>query len=280
MVTDWEMPGLDGPELCRCIRNAKLPSYTYIILLTARNARRELLEGLSAGADEFLSKPFDPEELRVRLRSAERVLRLEEDLRSANAKLRAMNEQLQKTSRIDPLMEIGNRLAFEEEFSRFHERAMSGTEEYGIVMCDIDHFKKCNDRYGHLQGDEILRQVAKTIRWLLRSGDAAFRFGGEEVLLLLQAQGLEGATAAAERVRHEIQKRRFGIEPVHQMIQVTMSCGVASYPANYDPAAGWSSLVKAADEALYEAKNAGRNRVVAARPFDRGLKQLEALAVS
>ena len=267
VITDWQMPGLDGLQFCRQIRAAGLPGYTYIIVLTAHNQRSEMLEGLAAGADEFVSKPFDPKELRVRLRNAERVLRLEEDLRLANDKLRQMNQHLRKMSRLDPLMEIGNRLAFEEEFCLFHQRAMSSREDYGVVMCDIDHFKRCNDRYGHQQGDEILKQVAETIRALLRSEDAAFRFGGEEVLLLLPNQNLEGAGAAAERIRREIERQEFGVESVAEPIRITISCGVASYPANYDRQFGWAGLLKAADQALYEAKRAGRNRVATAQPL-------------
>lgn len=267
VITDWEMPGLDGLQLCRQIRAAGLPAYTYIIVLTAHSQRSEMIEGLAAGADEFVSKPFDPQELQVRLRSAERVLRLEADLGSTNEKLRQMNQHLHKMSRLDPLMEIGNRLAFEEEFCRFHQRAMSNQQAYGVVMCDIDHFKRCNDLYGHQQGDEILRQVAETIRALLRSGDAAFRFGGEEVLLLLPNQNLDGAGAAAERIRCEIERQEFGVGSLAEPIRVTISCGVASYPENYDRQFGWSGLLKAADQALYEAKDAGRNRVATAQPL-------------
>ena len=134
-------------------------------------------------------------------------------------------------------------------------------------MCDIDHFKRCNDRYGHQQGDEILKQVAETISALLRSEDAAFRFGGEEVLLLLPNQNLEVAGAAAERIRREIERQEFGIESVAEPIRITISCGVASYPANYDRQFGWAGLLKAADQALYEAKRAGRNRVATAQPL-------------
>ncbi len=268
VITDWEMPGLDGLQLCRQIRDAGLPAYTYIVLLTANNQRSAMLEGLAAGADEFVSKRCDPKELRVPLRSAERVLRLEAHLRLANEKLSQMNQHLRKMSRLDPLMEIGNRLAFEEEFCLFHQRAMSEQQEYGVVMCDIDHFKRCNDTYGHQQGDVILKRVAETIRMLLRSGDAAFRFGGGGgILLLLPKQSLEGASAAAERVRREVERQEFWVESIAEPIHVTISCGVASYPANYDRQLGWAGLLKAADQALYAAKDAGRNRVAAAQPL-------------
>ena len=119
VITDWDMPGPDGVELCRQIRNAALPSYTYIIFLTSRQKKHDLIEALSAGADDFISKPFHPQELKVRLRAAERILSLESDLRAVNRDLAVLNHRLMETSRVDPLMEIGNRLDFEEKISEF-----------------------------------------------------------------------------------------------------------------------------------------------------------------
>jgi len=230
VITDWEMPGMGGLELCRQIRNARLPRYTYVILLTARRGKRDVLDALSAGADDFMVKPFDREELAIRLHAAERILNLETQLSHANDELRRLNEGLLKKSRIDPLMEIGNRLAFEE----------------------------------HQYGDEVLRRLAKAVRSTLRTEDAAFRYGGEEILLLLYRQGPEGARNAAERVRKKV-----ALLPLPMMDaerHVTISCGVACYPENYDAEQGWKGLIRAADQALYEAKRLGRNRVAVARP--------------
>jgi len=262
VITDWEMPGLDGLELCREIRNLKLPSYTYIIMLTSRHERRHLIEGLSAGADDFVSKPFDPDEIRAHLHTSERILSLEAQLLDANQRLRLMNRRLRRTSRLDPLMEIGNRMAFEEELVAFHGQAMRRGEEYGLVMCDVDHFKRFNDRFGHQKGDEILRQVAAGIRQSIRAQDSAFRYGGEEVLILLQGQNLERSMAAAERVRRQVGQLEFQPDS-GAPCRITVSCGVASCPQNLDPARGWRSIVECADRALYQAKNAGRNRVAA-----------------
>jgi len=149
VVTDWEMPGIDGLDLCRRIREVRLPGYTYVIILSVRRGKTNLMRGLSVGADDFMAKPFDPEELRVRLHTAERILKLESQLSRANDELRRLNDGLLKKSRIDPLMEINNRLTFEEQFSQFHEICVEREVAYGIVMCDVDHFKRLNDHFGH-----------------------------------------------------------------------------------------------------------------------------------
>ena len=181
VVTDWDMPSPDGVELCRQIRDAALPSYTYIVFLTSRQRKHDLIEALSAGADDFISKPFHPQELRVRLRAAERILSLESDLREVNRDLVVLNRRLMETSRVDPLMEIGNRLDFEEKISEYHFQAVRHRETYGVVMCDVDHFKSFNDTFGHQYGDRVLQTVARAVRANLRSTDAAFRYGGEAI---------------------------------------------------------------------------------------------------
>lgn len=262
VITDWEMPGLNGLELCQKIRDIQLPGYTYIILLTSLAERRHLIQGFSAGADDFASKPFDPEEIRVRLRAAERILTLERKLLEANRSLTAVNGRLQKMSRLDPLMEIGNRMALEEEVAPFHHHAEEHGEPYGVVMCDVDHFKRFNDRYGHQFGDEVLRQVAAEIRKGIRSHDRAFRYGGEEVLVLLSRQNAERSVAVVERIRRHVEDLRF-MPPDGETCGITISCGVSSYPESFDGLESWHGLVERADQALYQAKAAGRNRVVA-----------------
>ncbi len=263
VITDWEMPGLSGPELCREIRNLKLPGYTYIIILTQRHERRYLIQGLEAGADDFASKPFDHDEMRVRLRAAERILTLESQLLEANRELTLVNDRLQKTLRLDPLTEIGNRLAFEVEVSAFHRHAVSRGAEYSLIMCDVDNFKQFNDRYGHQVGDEILRHIAAEIRKSIRAFDSAFRYGGEEIVVLLSGQNLERSVAAAERIRQQIAEMELCPGPGGSACRITISCGVASYPENFDPAGDWRGVLACADRALYRAKEAGRNRVEA-----------------
>ena len=265
IITDWEMPEMSGIELCRQVRGAELPIYTYILFLTSKQEKQHLIEALAAGADDFVSKPFNPHELQARLGAAERIVRLEADLRQANENLSVFNQRLLKMSRLDPLMEIGNRLDFEERIDMLHQRAVKGASDYGLVMCDVDNFKSPNDKYGHQNGDRVLRNIAAAIRESLRASDAAFRYGGEEILLFLAGQNLHGAAAAAERVRRRVEQQEFrGGEPAEKM-RVTISCGVASYPVNAQPGRDWQGIVEQADRALYEAKARGRNRVVAAR---------------
>ncbi len=275
VVTDWDMPGPDGIELCRQIRNAALPSYTYIVFLTSRQEKHDLIEALSAGADDFISKPFHPQELQVRLRAAERILSLESDLREVNRDLAVLNRRLMETSRIDPLMEIGNRLDFEEKISEYHFHAVRHRETYGVVMCDVDHFKSFNDTFGHQYGDRVLQTVATAVRASLRSTDAAFRYGGEEILLFLGNQNLQGAVRGAERVRKCVEREEIATNSAGEVQRLTISCGAASYPLALNSSLGWQGIVECADKALYEAKAAGRNCVVAACPDYAGILQFQ-----
>jgi len=261
VITDWEMPEIDGVELCRRIRKAQFRKYVYVILLTSRQSHDSMIEGLTAGADDYLSKPFDPNELRLRIKTAERILALEGKLLQVNDSLRRMNASLRATSRVDPLMEIGNRLAFEERIQGFHRHAEEKGDTYGVVMCDVDHFKLVNDTYGHQVGDDVLRLVASEVRAAVRSADFAFRYGGEEILLFLPYAGLAGAERAAERVRRFVEQKEFRVEGATEEHRITMSCGVAAYPRHARGGAGWNAIVEAADRALYQAKSAGRNRV-------------------
>jgi diguanylate cyclase (GGDEF)-like protein len=163
-------------------------------------------------------------------------------------------------------MEIGNRLAFEEEVSAFHRHAVSRGEGYGLIMCDVDHFKRFNDRYGHPMGDEVLRRVAAEIRKSIRILDSAFRYGGEEIVILLTGRNLDLSTIAAERVRLQIENLKISPDPGAPPCRVTMSCGVAAYPESFEEAGDWHGLVACADKALYWAKAAGRNLVVPFSP--------------
>lgn len=260
VVTDLQMEGETGEDLCRRIRSTVLPSYTYILVLTRLSDREHLINALSAGADEFIGKPFDPEELRVRLLSAERIVNLELRLREANADLQAKNDRLRATSRTDALTQLGNRAAFDEIVDRVHRRAAADRARYGIVMADLDHFKCYNDAFGHQIGDDILRTVAQTIKLTIRATDWAFRYGGEEIALLLDRHDLNGAKAVGERVRGQIEGLRFDAPEADAPFRVTISCGVASYPENAPDGCDWRSVVACADQALYAAKRAGRNR--------------------
>lgn len=259
VVTDWEMPRVDGLELCRRIRTMRHPRYTYIIVLTGRTKRADLIEGLRAGADDFMTKPIDAALLQIRLSAAGRILRLEQELRDANQELIEVNKRLHESSRIDPLMGIQNRLAFEERLEKFTAKAFEAGGRCGVVMCDIDHFKSYNDTYGHMLGDQLLSSVAEAIRGSLRADDRAYRFGGDEIVVLLPGQDVAGAALVAERLCATVAGLELrNIAP--QPLRATISLGVAASAAS-GPSLAWEALIDRADQALYAAKQAGRNCV-------------------
>ncbi len=263
VITDWIMPGLDGLELCRRIRRASRADYVYIIMVTSRSAHQDLLAGLEAGADDFIVKPIDRRELHVRMQAAQRILKLQAELRATNQQLETINQRLSHLSRLDCLTQLGNRLAFEERISEFHQRAGRYGNRYGVIMCDIDHFKTYNDQNGHLAGDEVLRQVAAAVRSSLRGSDAAFRYGGEEIVALLPEQTLQDTKYTAERLRSTIESLHL-LHNGRSTAVLTISCGVAACPLDGNTPTNWEAVIAWADRALYRAKALGRNRVEAA----------------
>jgi diguanylate cyclase (GGDEF)-like protein len=260
VITDWMMPVWDGLELCRRIRQCARPDYVYIIMETSRSGQEDLITGMDSGADEFIVKPVDRRELQVRMRAAERILKLQRELRDKNDQLEIINARLRRISRLDALMQLGNRLAFEERISEFHDRALRYGNPYGVIMCDVDHFKSYNDTEGHLAGDEVLRRIAAAVSQCLRSTDGAFRYGGEEIVVLLPEQRLPETAVTAERLRARVEglaiPRRNGNGPC-----VTVSCGVSSCPLQERRTEDWETVIEWADQALYRAKAQGRNRV-------------------
>lgn len=260
IISDWMMPDLDGLELCRRVRAHTDTTYTYFILLTALGDKAHFLEGMRAGADDYLTKPFDQDELQARLMAAERVIALHRQLAQRNAELAVLNGLLAETARTDPLTGLGNRLRLWEDLKSVHSQAKRYGEPYALAMCDVDHFKAYNDRYGHPAGDEALRAVARTLATECRAEDRAYRYGGEEFLLLLPRQSRVGAAIALNRMREAVQ----GLAVPHAgngpLGVVTISAGIAvvDWQAPQDPQA----LLAEADAALYQAKGTGRNRVV------------------
>jgi diguanylate cyclase (GGDEF)-like protein len=255
VISDWTMPGMSGAELCRRTRElAEETPYTYFILLTAYADREHLLGGMAAGADDYQTKPVDLDELEARLMSASRVVALHRKLALRNADLRRDSQRFYLASRTDALTGIGNRLALDEELATARDRATRYGHRFCLAMGDVDRFKDYNDRYGHLAGDDLLRRIATTIKGHIRASDRVFRYGGEEFVVVLPQQPLAEACSAIDRVRHAIENLA---APGTQGF-ATMSFGLAElHDQKVD---SWLAL---ADAALYSAKRAGRNRVVA-----------------
>ena len=251
-ILDWMMPGLDGLEICRRVRGAGREPYVYIVLLTARTESRDLVEGMDAGADDYLTKPFRNHELRVRLRAGRRILDLQEEL------LRA-REALREQATHDALTGLHNRAAILDILRT--ELARSGREgqPLAVLLADLDRFKLVNDTYGHFAGDAVLRQSSQRMKSALRRYDALGRYGGEEFLMVLPGCGGGTACDQAERVREAVAAS--AMESDSQRLRVSCSIGVAcrERPVPEDA----DGLIREADTALYVAKNLGRNQVAA-----------------
>ena len=254
LITDLVMPRVDGLELCRRVRADAHAGYTYIILVTALSDRRDVLRGMEAGADDYLIKPVDLFDLQMRLIAAQRVTAL-------HAELARHRAQLAHLAHHDPLTGLGNRRSLEQDLEVLYARSRRYGRGFALAMCDLDRFKAYNDTHGHQAGDQALRAVAAAIVGELRGSDSIYRYGGEEFLLVLPEQTLDGARIAVERVRSVVE--RLAIKQTAGGGGVlTLSAGIAAY-APGDPTTA-EDLLRQADAALYRAKSAGRNRIAVA----------------
>jgi two-component system, cell cycle response regulator len=260
IISDWMMPGMDGLEFCRRIRAADNVWYTFFIFLTALGDKEHLLEGMRAGADDYLAKPLDREQLQVRLIAASRVNDLHRRLAEQKAELERLNGELFEVSRVDPLTKLGNRLRLREDLETLGAHAERYGHTFSALLCDIDFFKAYNDAYGHLAGDEVLEKVAATFSRNLRAGDLAYRYGGEEFLIILPEQDQRSASVAAERLRRSVEELTIFHEAKEPPGVLTISVGLAALSEGERKTI--ADLLKEADEALYGAKEAGRNRVM------------------
>jgi two-component system, cell cycle response regulator len=249
VVTDWEMPDLTGLELCAQIRRDN-PVYTYIILLTSNTEKDQIIQGLDAGADDYLTKPFHSGELLARVAVGRRVAEL-------HRQVQAKNKLLEELALTDALTGLPNRRAVE----HWVARELSGAARHGfplwVVMADLDHFKSVNDSYGHDAGDLVLKQFATTLKANTRTSNICGRIGGEEFVLVLGHSDREGVETAIERVREQLEKQRFEIGT--RTLSVTASFGIVGFRGRKAP--DFSQLLRDADAALYAAKRAGRNRI-------------------
>ncbi|MEP6494053.1 MAG: diguanylate cyclase [bacterium] len=258
ILLDVMMPDIDGIEVARRIKgNADLP-FIPIIMQTALDATENKVEGLEAGADDYITKPIDFAELKARLTSMLRIKRLQEQLEIRERELLEANERLRHMSQTDALTGLDNRRHLEERIAEAFQHARRMNEPFSCVMCDLDRFKSVNDTYGHQAGDAVLKEFAEILRHEVREIDRAGRYGGEEFMVLLPGAQLDAAALFAERVRKHIEGHTFLFDGTS--IQRTASFGVSAWP--HSRIVHCDGLVRAADEALYVAKETGRNRVV------------------
>jgi diguanylate cyclase (GGDEF)-like protein len=258
ILLDVMMPGIDGIEVARQIKANKSLPFIPIIMQTALDATENKVEGLEAGADDYITKPIDFAELKARLLSMLRIKRLQEALEEREKELLEVNERLRHMSQTDALTGLDNRRHLNERIDEMFSHALRLNEPFSLVMCDLDKFKSVNDTFGHQAGDEVLRQLALILRDEAREIDRVGRYGGEEFMLLLPGTVLDAAVTFAERVRKRIEANTFSF-PGGTLTR-TASFGVAGWP---HPRIGQcDDLVRTADDALYVAKETGRNKVI------------------
>lgn len=249
-LLDWMMPGMEGAEVCRQVRAGVRDRYVYLILLSVRDGLDDVVTGIESGADDYMVKPFEVEELHARLRAGRRVLALQEELVRAR-------EALREQATRDGLTGLWNRTAIFDILQNELSRSGRSGEPLIVLMADLDGFKPVNDQFGHMAGDVVLRQVAARMRAAVRRYDAVGRYGGEEFLIVLPNCEFPGGLALAERIRHAIGAECFRAGDTE--IRLTCSLGAAcARPPAIPPA---DDLVRAADAALYRAKRQGRDRV-------------------
>ncbi len=247
-VLDWKMPGREGPQICRELRASERPGYFYVVLLTSQDQGGQIVEGMESGADDYVVKPFEPEELRVRLRAGRRILELEAELTASREAFRAL-------ATYDALTGVFSRRAILEILDRELVRARRNQAPVAVALADVDHFKRVNDTHGHHTGDVVLVEVARRLGSTLRESDGLGRVGGEEFLVVLPGAERDAALMVTERLRELLCS-----EPVPTAVgplTVTASFGVATSGGDVSA----DVLVSRADKALYLAKEEGRNRV-------------------
>jgi two-component system cell cycle response regulator len=256
-VLDWMMPGMEGVQICQRIRERKDRPYVYVLLLSARSEKRDLLRALELGADDYLTKPFDSEELRARLMVGERILTLQDDLIAAR-------EELRFRATHDLLTGISNRGSVMDALRNELSRQVREQRPFGVILVDIDHFKNVNDTYGHLCGDEVLQAASRRMKECMRPYDTVGRYGGEEFLIIASAADGRGTMALAERIRSKLESKPVVTQAGEVRITASLGAALSTDARGADP----QMLLRLADKALYRAKDLGRNRCELAAPLE------------
>lgn len=257
-LLDWMMPKLDGPGVCREVRKLHSEPYVHIVLLTSKNSKQDVVAGLESGADDYLVKPFNPDELKARLRTGMRILKLEDSLVEAR-------ENMRYQATHDSLTSLFNRGIIMELLTRELSRTIREKGCTILLLGDLDHFKQINDVHGHVVGDEVLREVSRRLLASVRSYDFVGRYGGEEFLIVLNSCDPEGAMMRADEVRQAIAKSP--VSTIAGPIPVTMSFGVL-ISKDWGPLPA-EEMLREVDAGLYAAKAAGRNACKMVQPSKR-----------
>jgi two-component system, cell cycle response regulator len=251
VITDWMLPDSSGPELCQRIRSESSDSYTYVILLTSMTDKEDIVKGLSSGADDYLTKPFDRGELLARIGVGRRTIGLHREID-------AKNKLLEEMAHTDPLTRLPNRRAIEE----WAARQLRGAARHGfalwVVQADLDSFKNINDNHGHDAGDRVLQKFAEVLRESTRASDISGRMGGDEFLLVMTHLDEKGIRLTVDRLREQFASLKFSFGG--KAVSVTASFGIAGFQGKEPP--DFSKLVRQADKALYGGKRAGRNQIM------------------
>jgi two-component system cell cycle response regulator len=250
VITDWMMPDLSGLDLCHRLRSDVHRGYTYIILLTSIAEKDNVVKGLAAGADDYLTKPFDPAELLARIGVGRRIIDL-------HRQIDAKNKLLEELAHSDPLTGLPNRRAIEEWASRQLRGAVRHGFPYWVVLVDLDTFKSVNDTYGHIGGDRLLQKFAESLKTVIRASDICGRLGGDEFLMVITHVDAEGILKTVERFRERLASQQFQIGD--DKVTVTASFGIAGFHGK--EIVDFNTLIRRADKELYAAKHAGRNKV-------------------
>jgi two-component system cell cycle response regulator len=255
-ILDWVMPQLTGPEVCRLTRQQQKEAYTYMLLLTSKNQREDLIEGMDAGADDYVTKPFNHHELQVRLRAGRRIVDLQSELLVTQVALRQQATH-------DALTNVYNRHSIFEVLDRELARAERENLPVGVALLDIDFFKSVNDTYGHIAGDAVLCEAARRIKSAIRGYDSLGRYGGEEFLIVLPGCDEACTRSQSERIRRSLASEPMPIhEDSHADVSLVLTASFGSTTALPGHRVSAETLLRVADESLYEAKREGRNRVV------------------
>jgi len=254
-IIDWIMPRMDGLSLCQKIRKSKVSHYVYIIFLSAKTEKDDIITGLDVGADDYLTKPLEVRELLCRIKVGLRIIELEQ-------KLREINQKLQILALTNGLTGILNRRAVLERFREEIYRAIREKWSLGVIMIDIDHFKKINDTYGHVIGDKVLKEVVNRLRSKLRPYDIIGRYGGEEFLVIIPKITGKSLYEVGERLRKSVCEESFKVDSETLTVTISLGATWVKLPKKIDVEMLIEDAIKVADKALYKAKDQGRNQVV------------------